>query len=91
MTGLFTAGLASAIAGRVVWKNLLKGSKAATNKEIQLPKILANSKTENELNIAQSFSKALSSIYMLALFDPQQRAAIVYKAQWFSCCERPMV
>lgn len=85
ITSLFTGGFVAAMAGRVVWKNLFKNNPASQktakniNNEFKTADILNDAKNNRttELNIAQSFSEALSSIYMLALFDPQQRSALM--------------
>lgn len=79
---LFTAGLASAFVGRWALRSLFRKSgqiaDEAARIRFETNNILkAEPGKRDERNVAQSFSEALSSIYRLALADPEQRGALL--------------
>lgn len=76
-TGLFLGGMAAAISGRWVLRGL-RGGKPAQPVRFETNNILKNDPEKlDEMNVAQGFSEALSSIYRLALADPTQRKALL--------------
>lgn len=80
--GLFLSGMAAAFAGRWVLGALLRKPgqllREADHIRFETNNILKKDPQKlDEMNIAQSFSEAISSIYRLALADPEQRTALL--------------